>query len=96
MLTNLLIEVKIALDTKQGRLIHSFPSSTTLWEILKFWETNEQGKGIEITRRSAIDPGGALSEEVYMQPCLLYKPYQKEVCVREYEALIMLLLFLLL
>jgi hypothetical protein len=37
------------------------------------------GKGIEITRRGAVNPNDSSQDVVYMQSCLLYKPYQKEV-----------------
>jgi len=61
-------EVTIGLQTPQNeRLVGKFSPSTSLWDILKYWEKE---KGLNFTTDSDILPGERT--RVYMQPVITY------------------------
>jgi len=62
-------DVNIALQFSNNRFINKFPSSTTLWDILKYWEKE---KGINLTTDGEILPDSKDKTKVYMQPVITY------------------------
>ena len=64
--------VKIALQVPGKRYTHSFPSNYTLWEILKYFEENND---VNLTQNN--DYHEELGKHVYLQPSIMFN--RKEV-----------------
>jgi len=61
--------VNVALQVTSGRYINKFLATTSLWDILKYWEKE---KGLNLTADGDVPPNSSDKTKYYMQPVITY------------------------